>query len=97
MATATIMHHFCCEQHDETIEMAGAPSKHFGDSDVGIEMNRNRSKSWCCANGARRYALHIMSGRGVVKSVHLAVCPPACLTQITCAKCHHANVVLNTQ
>jgi hypothetical protein len=38
------------------------------------------------------YALHKMSGRGVVKSVHL----PPCLTQITRAKCHHANAVLNT-
>jgi hypothetical protein len=36
-----------------------------------------RVVSWCCANGARRYALHKMSGWGVVKSVRLAVWPSA--------------------
>jgi hypothetical protein len=44
VATAAIMSHFCCDVMEATIEMAGAPSKCFGDSDVGIEMNRNRSK-----------------------------------------------------
>jgi hypothetical protein len=39
VATTAIMHHFCCEMMDETIEMAGVPSKCFGNSDIGIKMN----------------------------------------------------------